>query len=55
VPRDKGKEGAWQSGGPAKPTPDFAGTGANARGSDEVLMVKEAYKLFEGPGSRFIG
>ncbi len=55
VPRDKGKEGAWQSGGPAKPTPEFAGTGANARGSDEVLMVKEAYKLFEGPGSRFIG
>ncbi len=55
VPRDKGKEGAWQSGGPAKPTPDFAGSGANARGSDEVLMVKEAYKLFEGPGSRFIG
>ncbi|CAN5527685.1 hypothetical protein BH11CYA1_BH11CYA1_05810 [soil metagenome] len=55
VPRDKGKEGAWQSGGPAKPTPDFAGSGSNARGSDEVLMVKEAYKLFEGPGSRFIG
>ncbi|MBP9094339.1 DNA polymerase III subunit gamma/tau [bacterium] len=55
VPRDKGKEGAWQSGGPAKPTPDFAGSGATARGSDEVLMVKEAYKLFEGPGSRFIG
>jgi len=22
--------------------------------SDEALMVKEAYKLFEGPGSRFI-
>ncbi len=55
VPRDKGKEGAWQSGGPAKPTPDFAGSGSNARGSDEILMVKEAYKLFEGPGSRFIG
>lgn len=55
VPRDKAKEGAWTSGGPAKPAPDFAGSGENARGSDEVLMVKEAYKLFEGPGSRFIG
>ncbi len=53
VPRSK-DTGAWQSGGP-KVTPDFSGNGENARGSDEILMVKEAYKLFEGPGSRFIG
>ncbi len=53
VPRSK-DTGAWQSGGP-KVTPDFSGNGENTRGSDEILMVKEAYKLFEGPGSRFIG